>query len=251
MIINFTKLGDAYADHDAERTVLRMARTLERNQELNVSTANVIRAAQVLICHARIRPTPEVPDYEPPITPEQADKIQFAFNGKPVETDHFGRIKNPPPGFADFEQRMQSKFQEGVGAHVMGLISKEQQQKYQEFVKTWVEDNLLAVFTEGTEFYFAPKQAGASELDPDAEEVFECKAGPWLNAPDGQIALGVYILPDNMQNMIPANAVACCTFDKTGSRLIPRPLDPKSALREVGVDTKTMFEAGWVAPAKP
>jgi hypothetical protein len=79
-ILNFTRLGEAVGDHEAEREALRIVTSFDPDAEYHTSSSCLVRAMQMLIAEGKVDPI----------------DVRFTFEGKPIKHDRFGRFLEVP-----------------------------------------------------------------------------------------------------------------------------------------------------------
>jgi len=241
-VFNYSRAGDPIGDHEAESAALTACRTYDREQELVTSSICVVRAAQVLVAEALARDE-DAPVPPHGITAAQAKRVRFAFEDDHIETDVFGRLKEMPLGFVDFDVPRYERFKDAVAQQIFGMLSKAQVEKIRELQQAWFEEEIQTIFSVGSKFWFSPRQPGLDAL-PDFTSAVEATAAEWGAMEGGLPALktdvGIIALP----------MLLACAYDGTGGRMVSKVFSLAGAMRQLGMNITTLENPGWIVSSR-
>jgi len=232
LTIKYKRMGDSYADFEAERIVLKVLRT-PGVDEIVTSTINVVRAAQMLIAEGKIDPI----------------EIRFTYENDPIRHDRFGRLFELPGGYDETIVRIHMRYRSAVQKRILSEMTLEHREKYQARYQEWFQTNILEIFTPavpaqddepaiaGTKFLFVPEEVGKKRIEPQPGVDIRVVVG------FADTNHGPAVLTD--KGALPMNLVEHATFDTMGDRMVPRPFNTAAVLDEMGFDGSFFARPGF------
>jgi hypothetical protein len=229
MIIDFSRMGEAIADHLAERKVLSMAKGYSANDIYQTSSSCVVRAAQCLIAEGVLPP----------------DQIRFTYEGQPVVHNHLGQLVGIPLDFTAAYETLIVRFKTAVAGRSRDKFTEKQKKELLDLYEGWFKTNMLDTFVEGYEFYYAPDQKG----EPRIKDLNRPKLTliGWGTTEDSMPVAACQV--NDQQTVLRAEYLMLAAFDHEGWRCVPEPWDQNEAFRRVGINPDDLKDPTWQVDA--